>query len=74
MRRELFVDCARTYIDALRRHMQAEDAEFFPRATESLSMNDRTALAERLPDLEDPLFGDATRERYRRLGEALLAS
>lgn len=74
MRRDTFVECARAYIDALRRHMQAEDTEFFPRATEALSAADRAALAERLPDFEDPLFGGATRERYRRLGETLLAS
>lgn len=72
MRRDTFVETARTYIDALREHMRAEDRDFFPRAAEALSAADRAALAERLPDFEDPLFGGATRDRYRRLSETLL--
>ncbi|MEP4380079.1 MAG: hemerythrin domain-containing protein [Alphaproteobacteria bacterium] len=72
MRRDAFVECARRYIVALRRHMDIEDSDFFPRAEESLSAEDRAAIAARLPDLDDPLFGAATRDRYRALGEALL--
>ena len=73
MRRDRFVECARHYIAALRHHMDVEDAEFFPRAEAFLSAEDRAAIAARLPDLNDPLFGTATRERYQSLSEALLA-
>lgn len=72
MRRDTFVECARHYIAALRRHMDIEDADFFPRAEEFLTAEDRAAIAARLPDLDDPLFGVATRDRYRALAEALL--
>jgi hemerythrin-like domain-containing protein len=72
MRRDRFVECARHYIAALRHHMDVEDAEFFPRAEAFLSAEDRAAIAARLPDLNDPLFGTATRERYQSLSEALL--
>lgn len=72
MRREAFVDCARHYISALRRHMDIEDADFFPRAEECLTVAERAAIAARLPDLDDPLFGSATRDRYRSLSAALL--
>ncbi|MBT6535818.1 MAG: hypothetical protein HOK98_06505 [Rhodospirillaceae bacterium] len=72
MRRDVFVECARRYIAALRRHMDIEDTDFFPRAEEFLTAEDRAAIAARLPDLDDPLFGTATRDRYRVLGEALL--
>lgn len=73
MRRDAFVECARRYISALGRHMDIEDADFFPRAEEALSAEARAAIAARLPDLDDPLFGAATRDRYRALSEALLA-
>lgn len=73
MRRDAFVECARRYITALRRHMDIEDTDFFPRAEEVLSAEDRAAITARLPDLEDPLFGVATRDRYRALSDALLA-
>ena len=73
MRRDKFVECARRYISALGRHMDIEDADFFPRAVEALSVVERAAIAARLPELDDPLFGSATRDRYRALSETLLA-
>jgi len=73
MRREAFVECARHYIAALRRHMDIEDADFFPKAEESLTAEERAAIAARLPELDDPLFGSATRERYQALSATLLA-
>jgi hemerythrin-like domain-containing protein len=72
IRRDAFVACVRDYIAALRRHMQMEDSLFFPLARRSLDAEDRAVLAARIPELDDPLFGTATRERYRRLGAALL--
>lgn len=73
MRRDRFVECARHYITSLRRHMDIEDADFFPRAEEVLSAEDRARITARTADIDDPLFGAATRERYRALRETLLA-
>lgn len=73
MRRDRFVECARRYITSLRRHMDIEDADLFPRAEEVLSAEDRAEIAARMADFDDPLFGAATRDRYRALSETLLA-
>lgn len=72
MRRDRFVECARRYIESLRHHMDIEDKDFFPRAEALLSAEDRAAITARLPGLDDPLFGSATRERYQSLSAALL--
>ena len=72
MRRDAFVERARHYIASLRHHMDVEEADFFPRAEEFLSPEDRATIAARLSDFDDPLFGTATRERYQSLSEALL--
>lgn len=74
VRRDAFVELARDFIALLRRHLDMEDANLFPLARKTLDDTDRAALAARVPEMDDPLFGGATRERYRRLSAALLGA
>jgi len=70
--RDDLVDSARTFIAALREHIVHEDAEFFPAAEAALTREDREQLTSRLPKLDDPLFGAATRDSYMRLRRNIL--
>jgi hemerythrin-like domain-containing protein len=74
VRRDAFVRLAQDFIAQLRRHLDMEEERLFPLARKILDEAERAALAVRVPELDDPLFGGATRARYRRLGEALLGS
>lgn len=54
--RDRFVEVARSFLNGERRHMQGEEAEFFPAAIELLSEEDWTELDERVSKFKDPLI------------------
>lgn len=66
------LDATRTFIAAMRDHIAHEDREFFPAAEAVLSDDDLDRLNDRLPQLDDPLFGAADRDSYVRLRQNIL--
>lgn len=54
--RDRFVEIARGFLDNERRHMQGEEAEFFPAAMELLSEEDWADIDERVSKFKDPLI------------------
>ena len=60
---------ARSYIGRLRKHMQFEQDELFPRATRCLASKDWHDIELSLEIAEDPLFGDKVQREYRVLYE-----
>ena len=71
-RRTDFLASARAFVAAMREHIAREDSEFFPAAEAALTNSDLTDLAERMPQLDDPLFGAANRASYMRLRRSIL--
>jgi hemerythrin-like domain-containing protein len=71
-RRADFLDTGRAFIAAMRDHIAHEDSEFFPAAEAALTADDLDRLTERLPKLDDPLFGTADRDSYVRLRRNIL--
>ena len=70
--RESFVRWARDFTDLQSRHMQMEEAEFFPAALEHLVDDDWTELEARMTTPEDPLFGERVGERFEHLRRCIL--
>lgn len=59
----------RDFIASERRHMAAEDRNFFPVAIEALKPHDWTEIASSVTAHKDPLFSDITEERFGVLRE-----
>jgi hemerythrin-like domain-containing protein len=57
----------RAYIAAFRRHMRAEEAEILPLAGKLLDQGDWAAIEAAIRNLEDPVFGRSSDERYAAL-------
>jgi len=57
----------RGYIGAFRRHIEREEAEILPLASEVLNREDWAAIDAAIHRLEDPVFGKARDERYAAL-------
>ena len=66
------LDATRSFIAAMRDHIAHEDREFFPAVEAVLSDDDLDQLNDRLPKLDDPLFGAANRDSYVRLRQNIL--
>lgn len=58
---------ADTYLVYYRHHIATEETEVLPRAIELLTPEDWADVAATIPAGRDPLFGDASEERYREL-------
>lgn len=71
-RRVDFLEAARAFVAAMREHIAREDKEFFPAAEAALTQDDLARLCQRLPTLDDPLFGAANRDSYLRLRSDIL--
>ena len=71
-RRTDFLETARAFVAAMREHIVREDQEFFPAAEAALTRDDLDRMNDRLPKLDDPLFGAANRESYERLRRNIL--
>ena len=56
----------------MRNHIAHEERNFFPAAEAALTRDDLDRLADRLPKLDDPLFGVADRDSYMRLRQNIL--
>ena len=63
----------REYLGRNRRHMQAEEQQFFPRAVAALSDADWAEIGGRLHRLVDPLFGGKVTQDYLRLHQRIMA-
>ena len=70
--RDYFVRAAGEFIDSQRRHIEGEEASFFPLAEKMLSDADLTALKSELPEIRDPLFGEDVEERFETLLQNIL--
>jgi hemerythrin-like domain-containing protein len=70
--REWFDALAKEYLLANRRHMQAEEDQFLPRATAVLTEDDWAAIDRRLSPANDPVFGEKVAEGYLPLYEKIL--
>jgi hemerythrin-like domain-containing protein len=57
----------RAYIAAFRRHMSTEEAEVLPLAAKLLDRNDWAAIERSIRQLDDPVFGESSDERYAAL-------
>jgi hemerythrin-like domain-containing protein len=62
----------RDFITHERRHMTMEDREFFPAALRALEPRDWTEIASAVTGHKDPLFSDATEERFDALRAHIL--
>ena len=60
-------EAGRRFVAAYRRHMEQEEATFFPAAVRALTPQDWAEIAERTIDPEDPLFGARTEKRFEAL-------
>jgi hemerythrin-like domain-containing protein len=65
--REVVAAAASTYLVYYRHHIATEEHEILPRAAQLLTDEDWSAVAAALPDVADPLFGDAPQARYAEL-------
>ena len=65
-------DLVREFIAQERRHMMMEDREFFPAALKALKPADWQAIASAVDNHKDPLFSDATEDRFGRVREYIL--
>jgi len=66
------VESGRRYIGDLRRHMDIEEGKIFPLARLMLTERDWAAIDEEMGQFEDPLFGRAIGDEYRRLFELIV--
>ena len=71
--RDEVVELAVTFLDAYRRHMEAEDMVFFPLAEERLKPADWASIESEMARVNDPLFGERAAAAYRRLNRDLIA-
>ena len=62
----------RDFISCERRHMAAEDRNFFPAAINALKPHDWTEIASAVTAHKDPLFSDNAEERFGVLREHIL--
>lgn len=62
---------ATTYLVYYRHHLATEETEVLPRAAELLTPDDWEAVANAVAASADPLFGDDSVVRYRRLREQI---
>jgi len=62
----------REFIAHERQHMMMEDQVFFPAALKALKPADWKDIASALDDHRDPLFSDATEDRFGRVREYIL--
>jgi len=62
----------RDFITQERRHMMLEDRDFFPAALKALTPQDWTEIASAVTGRKDPLFSDATEERFDALRAHIL--
>ncbi len=67
-------ESGRHYVEDLRRHMAIEDGKIFPLARLMLTERDWAAIDEEMGQFEDPLFGRAIGDEYRRLFELIVTS
>ena len=58
---------AATYLVYYRHHLATEERDIMPRAGKLLTAEDWAAVVAAVPAGRDPLFGDASEERYREL-------
>lgn len=72
--REWFDSLAAEYLSANRRHMEAEERHFFPRAISVLTREDWADLDQQIAEPNDPLFGERVTETYLFLHERILKS
>lgn len=73
MPRDAFVKTMRDFLTFYRDHIRKEERHFFPAALRELGEQDWTEIDEAAQVLEDPLFGEESDERFRRLRESVLA-
>ena len=71
--RSAIVGAAYFFIEAERRHMQAEEKFFFPLAEQLLTPLDWSLIEGKLANGRDTLFGERVEERFRNVLERLLA-
>jgi len=69
--RDAFVDSARAFVAAQRRHMAFEEEAFLSAAERILDDSDWAAIDRHLQTPDDPLFGPAAAKEYQRLAEAI---
>lgn len=62
---------AAQYLAYYRHHLATEEREILPRAQRLLTAQDWAQVAEAVPAVADPLFGDAPSEDYRELRQLL---
>lgn len=65
--RDQLVQQVRGFLDAQRRHMRMEQERFFPAALAALTPEDWSAIAGRIDDPEDPVFGSGQEEAFEAL-------
>jgi hemerythrin-like domain-containing protein len=63
---------AATYLVYYRHHLATEEQDVLPRAAELLTPEDWAAVNAAVPAGRDPLFGDASEERYRELRRLIM--
>jgi len=67
-----FSEIADDYMRFMRRHMQMEEVVFFPAAERVLTDDDWKSIDKQVFNDVDPLFDDATDQRYESLRQAIL--
>ena len=65
-------DAAQTLAADQNRAARSEERDFFPAALEALKPQDWTEIASAVTDHKDPLFSDATEERFDALRAHIL--
>ena len=71
MPRETFINLARDFIASERRHMEGEEAIFFPAAEKTLTEDDWREIDARVEKLVDPLARNKSSNRFLLLSERL---
>jgi len=64
MLREAVDATIRDFIEQERRHVSMEDRYFFPAALKALNPEDWTDIASAITSRKDPLFSEATEQRF----------
>ena len=65
-------NAVREFIAHERRHMTMEDEQFFPSARKALNKKDWDDIVSAVDDRRDPLFSEATEDRFARVREYIL--
>ena len=68
------LDNARAYIDLLRKHMNAEEGNIFPKAKSTLEDTEWQLINDKIAQVEDPLFGDVVQTQFKKLYEGIIRS